>query len=143
MAYTDYETRKHWGSLDKKALNKWVDELEVDESEIVDTITSFGYDSNDINSHIYATLYIAGNTYLKTLRDFCDENDIIYSGSKLDENNDHQLLSIYTNYLDSGFDSEVNDYITPNPTEQEIIDFLKVIDIDCSEFEQKLEELDR
>ncbi len=41
MGYTDYETRKHWGSLDKKALNKWVDELEVDESEIVDTITSF------------------------------------------------------------------------------------------------------
>ena len=71
---------------------------------------------------------------------------VVYNYStkvKLDENNDHQLLSIYTNYLDSGFDSEVNDYITPNPTEQEIIDFLKVIDIDCSEFEQKLEELDR
>lgn len=130
MAYTDDETRKGWKVLDKNALNEWAYEFEVDSNEVVDFIEDFGIDANDINSHIYGVLHIGGSKYLQAIRDYCDENNINYEDTNLEDGREHKALNIYINYLDSGFDTELSDYITLNPDEENILKALEILGID-------------
>lgn len=137
MAYTDNETRKDWKVLDKKALNEWADEFEVSPDEVHFEIENIGADKDDINSHIYGVLCIAGYNYMNSIREYCEENDINLTNTQLDENannykNDMDILNIYTNYLDSGFDSELSDLVTVNPDEENILEALEILGIDIN-----------
>jgi hypothetical protein len=132
MSYTDQETRKEWADYDKYKLNEWADEFDVDAYDVyehyLDSLDEKA--SNDINTHIYGVFYFAGCRYLDKLREYCGENNIDYEDTKLDSCNDSETLNIYTNYADSGFDSEIGDLITLEPEKDNILKALKILEIE-------------
>lgn len=138
--YTDTENRRAWGKLDKDALNYTISEYEVDYSRIGDIIEEFELNSNDINAHFYGALYVAGVDFVDKVKEYCDEKEISYENTLLEDA--PELLNIYTNYLDSGYDSIISDYIQPNPSEDDILKVLEVLDIKIEELEQENNEVE-
>lgn len=138
--YTDTENRRAWGKLDKDALNYTISEYEVDYSRICDIIEEFELNSNDINAHFYGALYVAGVDFVDKVKEYCDEKEISYENTLLEDA--LELLNIYTNYLDSGYDSIISDYIQPNPSEDDILKVLEILDIKIEELEQENNEIE-
>jgi hypothetical protein len=77
---------------------------------------------------------------LSEVKEYCDEKEISYENTLLEDA--PELLNIYTNYLDSGYDSIISDYIQPNPSEDDILKVLEVLDIKIEELEQENNEVE-
>ena len=120
--YTDTENRRAWGKLDKDTLNYTISEYEV------------------VNLYFYGALYVAGVDFVDKVKEYCDEKEISYENTLLEDAS--ELLNIYTNYLDSGYDSIISDYIQPNPSEDDILKVLEVLDIKIEELEQENKEIE-
>lgn len=127
--YTDNESRSSWKILDKNALNDFSKELDVSNEEAEALIEDYSIDSDDINSHLFAVLEIGGNKFLDKVKLYCDEHNIDYSGSKLNDNT-NEILNVYINYMDSGFDSDLSDLISSNPSEDDIKATLSLLEIE-------------
>lgn len=127
-----------WGQFDIDALDEIIKDMELNSDDVLDEVGNFGLDKFDINSHFYAALYLAGVNYLEKVKEYCDDNDINYVGTYLDYDY-MDILNIYTNYLDSGYDNEISDLITPNPDEENIKSTLEIFEIDLDRENLELE----
>jgi len=110
-----------WGSLDAKRLEKIIEEYDLDIADIKEQVT----DKTDINEYFYQTLYLISLKIKEALKEWLDENEdvkdcleyeFVYDTEKTI---DEFEPNIYTNYLDSGFDScftefDINSYDNDN-----------------------------
>jgi hypothetical protein len=108
----------NWKEADAKYLENLINEYNVDIEEIRIEVNEI----DNINEWIECVLYKAGSTFLKKVDDYICEKDIYKMYYPGDEE-----MSIYTNYIDSGFDSVLNDYDLTNFSERNIKNFLEDI----------------
>jgi len=90
-----------WGSLDEKALEDIMEEFNLNIGEVITEVECLFEESTDINAYIYVTLYLGSQKIKEALKDeYPEYNNII----------DEYEENIYTNCMDSGFDSIFGDY---------------------------------
>lgn len=112
-----------WGYLDIKFLDSKISEFELETEDIKDEIDSIGFESADINSWIYCTIYLGARRFLESVETYAQENDIEFCIDDIE-------IEVYTNYLDSfvngdklNSDIDISDYSEENL--QHYLDWLK------------------
>jgi len=110
-----------WGSLDVEKLENLIEEYDLDIYDIKEQVT----DKTDINEYFYQTLYLASLKIKEALKKWLDENEDVKDCLEYEfvydteQTIDEFEPNIYTNYLDSGFDScfaefDINSYDNDN-----------------------------
>ena len=136
-----------WGSLDVEYLENTMEEFNIRTEEIIDEVESLCLNKHDINSYIYATLYIGANQIKEELinrvKDFPNIINFLENDIEVNWENEIQDFDegIYTNYLASGFDSILSDIKYDRIgilTEDEIIVILaEILDFDVNDYSDK------
>jgi hypothetical protein len=107
-----------WGELDENFLNRLVRVAELDIADIKDGINEIGGNIEDINSWIYSALSLQKQNYFEKVKEFLENKGI--EGVDLDSFEEN----IYTNYLDSGYDSILEEHIYNSSDDANILNFL-------------------
>ena len=104
-----------WGSLDIEWLNNFIDEHNLDSDKVCEykNDATGCKDVEDINIYIHSALEIAYNNFKQKVEEFAKEEFMI------DFEN-----GIYCNYLDSGYDSILNEFDLVDFSEENIKKFI-------------------
>ena len=95
-----------WGCLDLQFLENKIDEFRLDIEDIKKYLENIGFDETnqlDVNCWIYATFDLAFTIFIENLTLYLENNEIDFDVNKIEPN-------IYTNCMDSGFDSVLCNY---------------------------------
>ena len=112
-----------WGSLDVEFTDKFIEEHNLSDDEVMEYARSRASDcgldvSQDINIVIETAMQMAWDNFQEKLEDYITENDLDLNATNLEPR-------IYTNCLDSSYDSFVNDFDLTNFSEENIENFIE------------------
>ena len=98
---------KLYAELDEQFLDNLIDIHEIDVHEIIEFIQENGLNIYDVNSPIYAVLYLSYYNFANRLMDFIQENDL---GEDIKNKLEDFDPEIYTNCIDSFYNSFVEEF---------------------------------
>ena len=110
-----------WKPLDVEFLDKKIEELGLEEGEVKDYVKNNELDSSEINSYIYAALEMGASSFIDKAKEFAPEKE---------EKIDNFEANIYVNYMDSGFDSCLEELDLTDYSEENLSRFLSEISAD-------------
>lgn len=128
-----YNFIDNWKEEEFKFLYEFIHEHDIDIDVVIDhanELDELGMDIKDIDTHIYAALEIVGTLFLDDVIDYCNDNDIDYSGTILKD--EYSCLNIVADGVNSKYNSIINEHITTYPSQDDIEDFLSEIGIDLN-----------
>jgi len=138
-----------WQILDIQFLEKKIEEFDLEIDEILDEIEALGIeDKTDINAYIYAVLYLGANKIkekiIEKVKEFDDLEDFLNNEYRDWESRIREYEeNIYTNYLDSGYNSifeEINYEEIDDMDEEEILNIVaSMLNFDIGEYYEFLE----
>jgi hypothetical protein len=136
-----------WGSLDVRKLEKLLDEYNIDIEILIQYADDFREDSTDINIYIYSALAIAEYKIKDKLKKWLKTNNDVYEFIddelmlNVEEKIDDFEPNIYTNYLDSGFDSCFANFNYQEPTDDDYWELInEIFGLTKEDFEKWKEE---
>lgn len=111
------------GTLDSNFLIDRLNEYDLDLEDVKDESEMIFGDKLNINELIYTTLYMGSNNFLAEVNNFFEEKEL---DNKIDKNILEDFdARIYTNFLDSGFDSKLSEYNLTDFSEENLQNFLQ------------------
>ena len=117
------ETVVSWGSLDVAFADNFIDTHNLNDEDVMEYARSRASDigmdvSQDINIVIETAMQMAWDNFQEKLEDYITENDLDLNATNIEPN-------IYTNCLDSSYDSFVDDFDLVDFSQENIENFIE------------------